>query len=76
MASTLRKEWDLWRGSGRGSYGDVSLELLLMMRDWGISMGMLMGGIGLKMLCFEWKLEGTTVDTGEFSIDESRVMWR
>jgi hypothetical protein len=44
MESTLRKEWDLWRGNGRGSYGDVSSELLLMMRDWGISMEVLMGG--------------------------------
>ena len=44
MESTLRKEWDLWRGSGRGSYGEVSSELLLMMRDWGISVGVLMGG--------------------------------
>ena len=56
MASTLRKEWDLWRGNGRGSYGDVSSELLLMMRDWGISMKMLMGGL-LVEPTKEWNQE-------------------
>ncbi len=36
--------WDLLAGEKYGAYGTVSSELLLMMRDWGMSVGMLMGG--------------------------------
>jgi hypothetical protein len=35
---------DLLAGGKYGAYGTVSSELLLMMRDWGMSVGMLMGG--------------------------------